>query len=30
MAQQQAGMGGNGQELMDGAPVTDNFSPTAQ
>jgi hypothetical protein len=30
MAQQQAAMGGNGQELMDGAPVTDNFSPTPQ
>jgi hypothetical protein len=30
MAQQQAAMGGNGQELMNGAPVTDNFSPTPQ
>ena len=27
---QQAKPKGNGQELMDGAPVTDNFSPTSQ
>jgi hypothetical protein len=29
LAQQQA-QGGNGQELMDGAPTTDHFQPTRQ